>query len=66
MEAGNKLLSPPSAPELLARLGRIEKYLTRVEQSPSESKVDIRVAVASFISKKRRITAPDAPHNNDQ
>lgn len=88
MDAGGKLLSPPSSvPELLALLDRVEKYLTRVEQSPSESmnkalspskkaliagnllrhsNVDVRVAIASCISEITRITAPDAPYDDDQ
>lgn len=88
MEAGKALLSPPSsASELLPLLDRVERFLTRVEQSPSESMkkalspstkaliakdllrhsdVDVKVSVASCISEITRITAPDAPYDDDQ
>uniref|UniRef100_A0A7C8YYN1 Sister chromatid cohesion protein n=2 Tax=Opuntia streptacantha TaxID=393608 RepID=A0A7C8YYN1_OPUST len=88
MEAGNALLSPPSsASELLPLLDRVERFLTRVEQSPSESMKkalspstkaliandllrhsadDVKVSVASCISEITRITAPDAPYDDDQ
>ncbi|CAN1806223.1 Sister chromatid cohesion protein PDS5 homolog C [Linum perenne] len=88
MEAGNKLVSPPSSvDELFSLLDKIDGYLARVEQSPSvsmksalapslnalitdqlfrHSDVDINVAVASCISEITRITAPDAPYDDDQ
>lgn len=88
MEAGNAILSPPtSVPELLSLLDRVEKFLTQVEQSPSESMkealspstkaliagdllrhsdVDVKVSIASCISEITRITAPDAPYEDDQ
>ncbi|KAK9280152.1 hypothetical protein L1049_013839 [Liquidambar formosana] len=88
IEAGNRLLQPPSSvDELLPLLDRVENCLSRVEQSPSESTqnalsaslkalvanellrhsdVDVKVAVASCISEITRITAPDAPYDDDQ
>ncbi|GAB4836783.1 hypothetical protein Ancab_001695 [Ancistrocladus abbreviatus] len=88
MEAGNRLLSPPSSvDELLHVLDQIESCLTKVEQSPSESMqkalsparralvvdkllrhsdLDVQVAVAACISEITRITAPDAPYEDDQ
>ncbi|KAF7830345.1 Sister chromatid cohesion protein PDS5 like B-B [Senna tora] len=88
LEAGNKLLDPPSSvDELLPLLNRVESCLSRVEQSPTKamqnalspslkalvsdklikhSDVDVKVAVASCISEITRITAPDAPYDDDQ
>ncbi|KAK4277237.1 hypothetical protein QN277_015259 [Acacia crassicarpa] len=88
LEAGNKLLDPPSSvDELLPLLDRVESCLSRVEQSPSRSMqnalspslkamvadqllrhsdVDVKVAVASCISEITRITAPEAPYDDDQ
>ncbi|KAL2318025.1 hypothetical protein Fmac_031901 [Flemingia macrophylla] len=88
LEAGNKLLDPPSSvDELLLLLDRVESCLSRVEQSPSKSMqnalspslkaliadallghadVDVKVAVASCISEITRITAPEAPYDDDQ
>ncbi|KAK4274491.1 hypothetical protein QN277_017700 [Acacia crassicarpa] len=87
-EAGSKLVDPPSSvDELLPLLDQIESYLSRVEQSPTESMQnalssslkaliadkllrhsdeDVKVAVASCISEITRITAPDAPYDDDQ
>lgn len=88
LEAGNKLVDPPSSvEELLQLLDRVESCLSRVEQSPSKSMqnalspslkaliadtllghpdVDVKVAVASCISEITRITAPEAPYDDDQ
>ncbi|GMG99297.1 hypothetical protein Nepgr_001137 [Nepenthes gracilis] len=88
MEAGNKLLSPPSSVDkLLSLLDQIEIYLARVEQSPSESMqkalspsmralvadellkhsdLDVKVSVAACISEITRITAPEAPYDDNQ
>ncbi|KAI9106695.1 hypothetical protein K1719_022223 [Acacia pycnantha] len=88
LEAGNKLLDPPSSvDELLPLLDRVESCLSKVEQSPSKSMqnalspslkamvtdnllrhsdVDVKVAVASCISEITRITAPEAPYDDDQ
>ncbi|KAJ4848173.1 hypothetical protein Tsubulata_049945 [Turnera subulata] len=88
VEAGNKLLDPPSSGDaLLQLLDQVESCLSKVEQSPSESmhsalapslkaliedrlfkhsNADVRVAVASCISEITRITAPDAPYEDDQ
>ncbi|XP_028782650.1 microtubule-associated protein futsch [Neltuma alba] len=88
LEAGNKLLDPPSSvDELLPLLDRVENFLSRVEQSPTKSMqnalspslkalvadkllkhsdVDVKVAVASCISEITRITAPDAPYDDEQ
>ncbi|CAN0855088.1 Sister chromatid cohesion protein PDS5 homolog C [Linum grandiflorum] len=87
-EAGNKLVNPPSSvDELLPLLDKVDGYLARVEQSPSESMqralapslsslitdqlfrhsdADVNVAVASCISEITRITAPEAPYDDDQ
>uniref|UniRef100_K7KIF2 Tudor domain-containing protein n=1 Tax=Glycine max TaxID=3847 RepID=K7KIF2_SOYBN len=88
LEAGNKLLDPPSsAEELLPLLDQVESCLSRVEQSPIDSMQnalspslkaliadkllrhsddDVKVAVASCISEITRITAPEAPYDDDQ
>ncbi|XP_022750315.1 biorientation of chromosomes in cell division protein 1-like 1 isoform X2 [Durio zibethinus] len=88
MEAGNKLLEPPSSvDELILLLDELESFLSRVEQSPSPSMQnalspslkalvaeplfrhpddDVNVAVAACISEITRITAPDAPYDDDQ
>ncbi|XP_048331363.2 sister chromatid cohesion protein PDS5 homolog C [Ziziphus jujuba] len=88
LEAGNKLVDPPSSiDELLPLLDKVENCLSRVEQSPTKSmqnalspslkalvadqllrhtNVDVKVAVASCISEITRITAPDAPYDDDQ
>uniref|UniRef100_A0A5B7B5K5 Tudor domain-containing protein n=1 Tax=Davidia involucrata TaxID=16924 RepID=A0A5B7B5K5_DAVIN len=88
MEAGNRLLQPPSSvDELLPLLDQVENFLSRVEQSPPKSMqnalspsvkalvaeellrhsdVDVKVAVASCISEITRITAPDAPYDDDK
>ncbi|KAJ1396294.1 Armadillo-type fold [Sesbania bispinosa] len=88
LEAGNKLVDPPSSvDDLLRLLDQVESCLSRVEQSPGESMqnalapslkalvadellrhsdVDVKVAVASCISEITRITAPDAPYDDDQ
>ncbi|XP_054797872.1 sister chromatid cohesion protein PDS5 homolog C-like [Prosopis cineraria] len=88
LEAGNKLLDPPSSVnELLPLLDQVESCLSRVEQSPTKSMqnalspslkalvadrllrhadVDVKVAVASCISEITRITAPEAPYDDDQ
>ncbi|XP_027329221.1 MATH and LRR domain-containing protein PFE0570w [Abrus precatorius] len=88
LEAGNKLVDPPSSvDDLLRVLDRLECCLILVEQSPSKSMqnalspslkaliadkllkhthVDVKVAVASCISEITRITAPDAPYDDDQ
>ncbi|XVE53543.1 hypothetical protein DITRI_Ditri03aG0011300 [Diplodiscus trichospermus] len=88
MEAGNRLLEPPaSANELILLLDQVESFLSRVEQSPSQSMQnalspslkalvaeqllrhtddDVKVAVAACISEITRITAPDAPYDDDQ
>ncbi|TKY58087.1 Sister chromatid cohesion protein PDS5-like B-B [Spatholobus suberectus] len=88
LEAGNKLLDPPSSvDELLLLLDLVESCLSRVEQSPTKSMqdalspslkaliadtllrhadVDVKVAVASCISEVTRITAPEAPYDDDQ
>ncbi|CAJ2675066.1 unnamed protein product [Trifolium pratense] len=88
LEAGNKLLDPPSNDkDLLDILIQIESCLSKVEQSPTESMhnalspslkaliadklvkhsdVDVKVALASCFSEITRITAPDAPYDDDQ
>lgn len=88
LEAGNKLLDPPSSlEELLPLLDRVESCLSRVDQSPPDSMQnalspslkaliadkllrhtddDVKVAVASCISEITRITAPEAPYDDDQ
>ncbi|KAK2452858.1 nucleolar protein dao-5 [Trifolium repens] len=88
LEAGNKLLDPPSnVKDLLDILIQIENCLSKVEQSPSESMhnalspslkaliadklvkhsdFDVKVALASCFSEITRITAPDAPYDDDQ
>ncbi|XP_038884574.1 titin homolog [Benincasa hispida] len=88
LEAGNKIVDPPtSVEELLPLLDKIESLLAKVEQSPSKSMqtaltpslkalvsdqllrhsdIDVKVAVAACISEITRITAPDAPYNDEQ
>ncbi|GMI81514.1 hypothetical protein like AT4G31880 [Hibiscus trionum] len=88
MEAGNRLVDPPSSvDELIPLLDKVESCLSRVEQSPSQSMQnalypslkalvaeqlfrhpddDVKVAVAACISEITRITAPDAPYDDDQ
>ncbi|KAL9363527.1 hypothetical protein Peur_046312 [Populus x canadensis] len=88
LEAGNKLLNPPSSvDELLSLLDQVENCLSKVEQSPLKSmqnalspsqnalvtdqlfrhsNIDVKVAVASCISEITRITAPDAPYDDDR
>ncbi|KAL4334997.1 hypothetical protein GQ457_07G037490 [Hibiscus cannabinus] len=88
MEAGNRLVEPPSSvDELIPLLDQVESCLSRVEQSPSQSMQnalspslkalvaeylfkhpddDVKVAVAACISEITRITAPDAPYDDDQ
>ncbi|XP_027355812.1 serine/threonine-protein kinase PRP4 homolog isoform X2 [Abrus precatorius] len=88
LDAGNKLVDPPSSvEELLSLLDQVENCLSRVEQSPTNSMQNalspslkaliadkllkhsdgnVKVAVASCISEITRITAPDAPYEDDQ
>ncbi|KAB5513845.1 hypothetical protein DKX38_027751 [Salix brachista] len=88
LEAGTKLLNPPSfLDDLLTLLDQVENCLSKVEQSPVKSmqnaispsqnalvtdqlfrhsNIDVKVAVASCISEITRITAPDAPYDDDQ
>ncbi|CAH9133755.1 unnamed protein product [Cuscuta epithymum] len=88
MEAGNKLLKPPSSvEELLPLLDEAVSFLTKVEQSPAKSvlaalsplikalvedvllrhsDVDVKVALASCLSEITRITAPDAPYDDEK
>ncbi|RDX77938.1 Sister chromatid cohesion protein PDS5-like B-B, partial [Mucuna pruriens] len=88
LEAGNKLVDPPSSvEELLPLLDQVESCLSRVEQSPTDSMQnalspslkaliadellrhsddDVKVAVASCISEITRITAPEAPYDDEQ
>ncbi|XWS26166.1 hypothetical protein CRYUN_Cryun26dG0007600 [Craigia yunnanensis] len=88
MEAGNRLVEPPSSvDELIPLLDQVESCLSRVEQSPRQSMQnalspslkalvaeqlfrhpddDVKVAVAACISEITRITAPDAPYDDDQ
>ncbi|XVE97346.1 hypothetical protein REPUB_Repub03eG0011800 [Reevesia pubescens] len=88
MDAGNKLVEPPSSvDELIPLLDQVESCLSRVEQSPSQSMQnalspslkalvaeqlfrhpddDVKVAVAACISEITRITAPDAPYDDDR
>ncbi|GLT72796.1 hypothetical protein SLA2020_447000 [Shorea laevis] len=62
LQAGNRLVDPPSSvDELLPLLDRVENCLSRVEQSPTKS-----MQIASCISEITRITAPDAPYDDDQ
>ncbi|XP_076951233.1 uncharacterized protein LOC143624472 [Bidens hawaiensis] len=87
-ETGKHLLHPPdSVDDLLPLLDKVEKLLSKVDQSPKKSMldalkpsmralihdklskhsdVDVKVAVASCISEITRITAPDAPYDDDQ
>ncbi|XP_076948936.1 uncharacterized protein LOC143621383 [Bidens hawaiensis] len=87
-ETGKQLLHPPdSVDDLLPLLDKVEKLLSKVDQSPKKSMldalkpsiralihdklskhsdVDVKVAVASCISEITRITAPDAPYDDDQ
>ncbi|XVF35666.1 hypothetical protein REPUB_Repub18cG0165800 [Reevesia pubescens] len=88
MEAGNRLVEPPSSvDDLIPLLDQVESCLSRVEQSPSQSMQnalspslkalvaeqlfrhpddDVKVAVAACISEITRITAPDAPYDDEQ
>ncbi|KAF8110876.1 hypothetical protein N665_0078s0069 [Sinapis alba] len=88
LEAGEKLIDPPSSlDELLSLLDKIFTCLLDVEQSPpasmqnalsplmtalvdgklvKHSDTDVKVAVAACISEITRITAPDAPYDDDQ
>ncbi|KAL0726535.1 hypothetical protein Bca4012_022628 [Brassica carinata] len=88
LEAGEKLIDPPSSlDELLPLLDKIFTCLLDVEQSPpasmqnalsplmtalvdgklvKHSDTDVKVAVAACISEITRITAPDAPYDDDQ
>ncbi|KAG5244441.1 myb protein [Salix suchowensis] len=88
LEAGNKLLNPPSSvDELLSLIDQVENCLSKVEQSPLKSmqnalspsqnalvtdqlfrhaNIDVKVAVAACISEITRITAPDAPYDDDR
>ncbi|KAL2346661.1 hypothetical protein Fmac_000661 [Flemingia macrophylla] len=88
LEAGNKLVDPPSSvEELLPLLDQVQSCLSRVDQSPPDSMQnaispslkaliadklirhtddDVKVAVASCISEITRITAPEAPYDDDQ
>ncbi|KAJ0672162.1 putative sister chromatid cohesion protein Pds5 [Helianthus annuus] len=87
-EIGKQLSHPPdSVEELLTVLDKVEKLLSKVDQSPKRSMidalrpsmralikdglskhsdVDVKVAVASCISEITRITAPDAPYDDNQ
>ncbi|KAM0070122.1 putative sister chromatid cohesion protein Pds5 [Helianthus debilis subsp. tardiflorus] len=87
-EIGKQLSHPPdSVEELLTVLDKVEKLLSKVDQSPKRpmidalkpsmralikdglskhSDVDVKVAVASCISEITRITAPDAPYDDNQ
>ncbi|KFK29787.1 hypothetical protein AALP_AA7G179700 [Arabis alpina] len=88
VEAGEKLIDPPSSlDELLSLLDKLFLCLSAVEQSPRDSMqnalsplmkalvggklfrhsdVDVKVAVAACISEITRITAPDAPYDDEQ
>ncbi|CAH2077314.1 unnamed protein product [Thlaspi arvense] len=88
LEAGEKLIDPPSSVDgLLSLLDKLFICLSEVEQSPPDSMqnalsplmkalvagklfkhsdVDVRVAVAACISEITRITAPDAPYDDEQ
>ncbi|XP_056851793.1 sister chromatid cohesion protein PDS5 homolog C isoform X2 [Raphanus sativus] len=88
LEAGEKLIDPPSSlDELLSLLDKIFTCLVDVEQSPpasmqnalsplmtalvdgklvKHSDTDVKVSVAACISEITRITAPDAPYDDDQ
>ncbi|KAL2939985.1 Sister chromatid cohesion protein PDS5-like protein B-B [Bienertia sinuspersici] len=78
-EAGNKLLSPPPSrvENLLTRVEQSPSESMKKALSPSmkalisnellrHTDVDVKVAVASCISEITRITAPDAPYEDDQ
>ncbi|KAG9155985.1 hypothetical protein Leryth_012055 [Lithospermum erythrorhizon] len=87
MEAGEKLLTPPSGTdELLSLLDLVDNALGKVEQSPGKAMhdaltslrkalvsdellghldTDVKVFVASCISEITRITAPDAPYDDE-
>ncbi|KAJ7966255.1 Sister chromatid cohesion PDS5 B-B [Quillaja saponaria] len=61
LEAGNKLVDPPSSvDELLPLLDKVESCLSKVEQSPTNS---MQTALSPEIT---RITAPEAPYDDDQ
>ncbi|KAI7979578.1 hypothetical protein LOK49_Contig298G00002 [Camellia lanceoleosa] len=88
IDAGNKLLMPPSSTyELLSLLDKVEHLLSRVDQAPCRSmqdallpvmkalisqellrhsNLDVKVSVVSCINEITRVTAPDAPYDDDQ
>ncbi|KAL0687153.1 hypothetical protein Bca4012_086830 [Brassica carinata] len=97
LEAGEKLVDPPSSLDELLPLLDLFAYISKwvkiftclvdVEQSPpasmqnalsplmtalvdgklvKHSDIDVKVAVAACISEITRITAPDAPYDDDQ
>ncbi|GJR75955.1 armadillo-type fold protein [Tanacetum coccineum] len=69
-EVGKKLLHPPDAvDELFPVLDQVERLLSKAliqDDLLRHSDVDVKVAVASCISEITRITAPDAPYDDDQ
>ncbi|GJW26274.1 armadillo-type fold protein [Tanacetum coccineum] len=69
-EVGKKLLHPPDAvDELLPVLDQVERLLSKAliqDDLLRHSDVDVKVAAASCISEITRITAPDAPYDDDQ
>ncbi|CAA7041546.1 unnamed protein product [Microthlaspi erraticum] len=88
LEAGEKLINPPSSvDELLSLLDKLFLSLAEVEQSPPDSMQnalspltkalvarklfkhsddDVKVSVAACISEITRITAPEAPYDDEQ
>ncbi|XP_019179413.1 PREDICTED: uncharacterized protein LOC109174619 isoform X2 [Ipomoea nil] len=88
VEAGKKLLQPPSSVvELLHLLEQVESFLLKVKQAPAKSMrdalsplmkalivdkfmrhpdADVKVAVAFCLSEITRISAPDAPYDDEK
>ncbi|KAB2020002.1 hypothetical protein ES319_D07G036000v1 [Gossypium barbadense] len=60
MEAGNKLLEPPSSvDELITLLDQVESFLSRVEQSPSQSMQNVLSASLKALIAEQLFRHPD-------